>query len=165
MDTHQSFSLFDRSLISVGVFNYYLPLVCAWQVLVDKEKIYNDTLLTRKVKSKCLLPSNEKWELQYTHMFRTFTLRTKRSTCICVYVKSVWCSCIKWENNFDCSSRQTHFWLFLWWKGVSYKTTNVSKENDDNAFVHLSTKKDDDDNDYQQFYSLFIMFEWEPSSS
>jgi len=27
--THQSFSFLDRSLISVGVFNYYLPLVCA----------------------------------------------------------------------------------------------------------------------------------------
>jgi hypothetical protein len=34
-----------------------------------------------------------------------------------------------------------HIWLFLWWKGVSHKTTNVSKENDDNAFVHLSMKK------------------------
>jgi hypothetical protein len=33
-----------------------------------------------------------------------------------------------------------HIWLFLWWKGVSYKTTNVLKENDDNAFVHLSLK-------------------------
>jgi hypothetical protein len=27
--THQSLSFLDRSLISVGVFNYYLPLVCA----------------------------------------------------------------------------------------------------------------------------------------
>lgn len=33
------FSFLDRSLISVGVFNYYLPLLCAWQVLVDKKKI------------------------------------------------------------------------------------------------------------------------------
>jgi len=27
--THQSLSFLDRSLISVRVFNYYLPLVCA----------------------------------------------------------------------------------------------------------------------------------------
>lgn len=32
------FSFLDRSLISVRVFNYYLPMVCAWQVLVDKKK-------------------------------------------------------------------------------------------------------------------------------
>ncbi len=31
------FSLVDRSLISVRVFNYSFPLLCAWQVLVDKK--------------------------------------------------------------------------------------------------------------------------------
>jgi hypothetical protein len=159
--THQSYSLLDRSLISVGVFNYYLRLVCAWQVLVDK-KIMTPYWQEKSSQNVFFLPSNEKWRTPiYTYVSDIY-IKNKEKQNVYVYVKSAWCSCIKWKNNCDCSSRQTHILLFLWWKGVSYKTTNVLKENDDNvcSFIY-----EDDDDDYQQFYSLFIMFEWEPSSS
>lgn len=132
------------------------------------------------------MSSSFKWkmgELQYTHMFRTFTLRTKRNTCICIYMY-MW-------SRFDvvASSERIilialagkHIWLFLWWKGVSYKTTNVSKENDDNAFVHFIYEEmmmttiinsftvcllclSENHHHHYNHYSTLIIFKREPSA-
>lgn len=138
-----------------------------------------------KSSQKCLLPSNEKWELQYTHMFRTFTLRTKRSKCIYVciyiYVKSARCSCIKWENNFDCSSRQTHLIVSLmkgcvvqnnkrverkWWQRVcsfiyEEKTTTII-----NSFTVclLCLSENHHHHHHYNHYSTLIIFKRKPSA-
>ena len=76
------------------------------------------------------------------------------------------CSCIKWENNFDCSSRQTHFWLFLLMKGCvvennKKKTTTTwwKKMMTTCLFIYLWRTKKNDENDYQQFYS-FVYYVW-----
>jgi hypothetical protein len=136
--------------------------------------------LTRKVKSKCLLPSYEKWELQYTHMFRTFTLRTKRSKCICVYVKSAWCSCIKWENNFDCSSRQTHLIVSLmkgcvvennkrverkWWQRVcSFIYEETTTTTIINSFTVCLLCLSENHHHHYNHYSTLIIFKRKPSA-
>ena len=130
-----------------------------------------------KSSQKCLLPSYEKWELQYTHMFRTFTLRTKRSKCTCVYVKSARCSCIKWENNFDCSSRQTHLIVSLmkgcvvqnnkrverkWWQCVCsfiYEETTII-----NSFTVCLLCLNENHHHHYNHYSTLIIFKREPSA-
>ena len=129
-----------------------------------------------------LLHSHEKWgELQYTHMFRTFTLRTKRGRRAYVWTCEVgrW-SCIKWENDCDCSSRQANtfdcffdervcvvennkrverkWWqrLFIYlWRG----TTTII-----NSFAVCLLCLSENHHHHYNHYSTLIIFKREPSA-
>ncbi len=99
--------------------------------------------MTRKVKTRCLLPW--KWKMGtpiYTYVSDIYIKNKEEQMYICMYMWSrlgvvasserIILIALAGKHIFDC---------FFDEQGVSYNTTNVLKENDDNAFVHLSMKK------------------------